>query len=196
MVRTSDLPKIVLASSSPRRVKLLKQLGVSFVVVEPDGVHEEEDGVPEEVVLRNAQVKAGYVASTMEEGIVVGADTIVVLDDEIIGKAMTDEEATEMLGALQGRTHTVLTGLVVMDASSGRMETDVVETRVTFQPLSTEEVARYVATGEPIGKAGGYAVQELGAVFVEEVDGCFYNVVGLPLARLNTLVRRFGIALL
>lgn len=196
MVRTSDLPKIVLASSSPRRVKLLKQLGVSFDVVEPDGVHEEEDGVPEEVVRRNAQVKAGYVASTMEEGIVVGADTIVVLDDEIIGKAMTDEEATEMLGALQGRTHTVLTGLVVMDASSGRMETDVVETRVTFQPLSTEEVARYVATGEPIGKAGGYAVQELGAVFVEEVDGCFYNVVGLPLARLNTLVRRFGIALL
>jgi septum formation protein len=76
------------------------------------------------------------------------------------------------------------------------METDIVETHVTFQPLSTEEIARYVATGEPLGKAGGYAVQERGAVFVEELEGCFYNVVGLPLARLNTLVKRLGVALL
>ena len=196
MVRTSGLPKIVLASSSPRRVKLLRQLGVSFDVVEPDGVHEEDDGVPEEVVLRNAKAKAAYVASKLDEGIVIGADTIVVLGDTIIGKAMTDKEATEMLGALQGRTHRVLTGLSVVDASSKRMETDVVETHVTFQPLSDEEIARYVTTGEPLEKAGGYAVQELGAVFVEEVDGCFYNVVGLPLARLNTLVKRLGIALL
>ena len=196
MVRTAGLPKIVLASSSPRRVKLLTQLGVSFEVVEPDGVHEEDDGVPEEVVLRNAKAKAAYVASKLDEGIVIGADTIVVLGDTIIGKAMTDREATEMLGALQGRTHRVLTGLAVVDASSKRVETDVVETHVTFQPLSDEEVVRYVATGEPLGKAGGYAVQELGAVFVEEVDGCFYNVVGLPLARLNTIVKRLGIALL
>ena len=186
----------MLASSSPRRVKLLTQLGVSFEVVEPDGVHEEDDGVPEEVVLRNAKAKAAYVASKLDEGIVIGADTIVVLGDTIIGKAMTDREATEMLGALQGRTHRVLTGLAVVDASSKRVETDVVETHVTFQPLSDEEVVRYVATGEPLGKAGGYAVQELGAVFVEEVDGCFYNVVGLPLARLNTIVKRLGIALL
>jgi septum formation protein len=109
---------------------------------------------------------------------------------------MTDQEATVMLGALQGRTHRVLTGLAVVDASSNRMETDMVETQVTFQPLSEEEIARYVATGEPLGKAGGYAVQELGAVVVEEVDGCFYNVVGLPLARLNTLVKRLGMAFL
>jgi len=196
MVRTSGPPKIVLASSSPRRVKLLKQLGVSFEVVEPDGVHEEDDGIPEEVVLRNAEAKADHVASKLDEGIVVGADTIVVLGDTIIGKAMDDREATEMLGALQGRTHRVLTGLAVVDASSKRMETDVVETHVTFQPLSEEEIARYVATGEPLGKAGGYAVQGIGAVIVEEVHGCFYNVVGLPLYRLNVLLEKFGVILL
>ena len=196
MVRTSGLPKIVLASSSPRRVKLLKQLGVTFEVVEPVGVHEEDDGVPEEVVLRNAQAKADHVASKLDEGIVIGADTIVVLGDTIIGKAMTDQEATEMLTALQGRTHRVLTGLAVVDASSKRMETDVVETHVTFQPLTEDEVARYVASGEPLGKAGGYAVQGLGAVIVEEVHGCFYNVVGLPLYKLSMLLETFGVCLL
>ena len=196
MVRTSGLPKIVLASSSPRRVKLLKQLGVTFEVVEPVGVHEEDDGVPEEVVLRNAQAKADHVASKLDEGIVIGADTIVVLGDTIIGKAMTDQEATEMLTALQGRTHRVLTGLAVVDASSKRTETDVVETVVTFQPLTEDEVARYVASGEPLGKAGGYAVQGLGAVIVEEVHGCFYNVVGLPLYKLSMLLETFGVCLL
>ena len=196
MVRTAGLPKIVLASSSPRRVKLLKQLGVPFEVVEPDGVHEEDDGVPEEVVLRNARAKAGHVASKLDEGIVVGADTIVVLGDKIIGKAMNDQEAAEMLGVLQGRAHRVLTGLAVVDASSKRMETDVVETHVTFQPLSEEEIARYVATGEPLGKAGGYAVQGIGAVIVEEVHGCFYNVVGLPLYGLSVLLEKFGVILL
>jgi septum formation protein len=196
MVRTSGLPKIVLASSSPRRVKLLKQLGVTFEVVEPVGVHEEDDGVPEEVVLRNAQAKADHVASKVDEGIVIGADTIVVLGDTIIGKAMTDQEATEMLTALQGRTHRVLTGLAVVDASSKRTETDVVETVVTFQPLTEDEVARYVASGEPLGKAGGYAVQGLGAVIVEEVHGCFYNVVGLPLYKLSMLLETFGVCLL
>jgi len=196
MVRTAGLPKIVLASSSPRRVKLLKQLGVPFDVMEPDGVHEEDDGVPEEVVIRNAQAKADHVASKLDEGIVVGADTIVVLGDAIIGKAMNDQEATEMLVALQGRSHRVLTGLAVVDASSKRMETDVVETHVTFRSLSEEEVARYVATGEPLGKAGGYAVQGIGAVIVEEVHGCFYNVVGLPLYRLNMLLEKFGVILL
>ena len=196
MVRTAKLPKIVLASSSPRRVKLLKQLGVPFEVVEPVGIHEEDDGVPEEVVLRNAQAKADHVASKLDEGIVIGADTIVVLGNTIIGKAMTDQEATEMLTALQGRTHRVLTGLAVVDASSKRTETDVVETVVTFQPLTEDEVARYVASGEPLGKAGGYAVQGLGAVIVEEVHGCFYNVVGLPLYKLSMLLETFGVCLL
>ncbi len=196
MVRTAKLPKIVLASSSPRRVKLLKQLGVPFEVVEPVGVHEEDDGVPEEVVLRNAQAKADHVASKLDEGIVIGADTIVVLGETIIGKAMTDQEATEMLTALQGRTHRVLTGLAVVDASSKQTETDVVETHVTFQPLTEDEIARYVASGEPLGKAGGYAVQGLGAVIVEEVHGCFYNVVGLPLYRLSVLLEKFGFCLL
>ena len=119
-----------------------------------------------------------------------------MLGDTIIGKAMTDQGATEMLTALQGRTHRVLTGLAVVDASSKRTETDVVETVVTFQPLTEDEVARYVASGEPLGKAGGYAVQGLGAVIVEEVHGCFYNVVGLPLYRLSVLLEKFGVCLL
>ena len=160
------------------------------------GVHEKDDGVPEEVVLKNAQAKAGYVASKLNEGLVIGADTVVVLGDAMIGKALTDEEAAVMLADLQGRTHRVLTGLAVVDASSKREEVDVVETLVTFQSLADEEIARYVASGEPLGKAGAYAVQERGALFVEEIDGCFYNVVGLPLARLNSLIKRYEVFLI
>jgi septum formation protein len=188
--------KIVLASASPRRKELMEQLGIPFEVVDPGDVEEVASGRPEEAVSRNSLAKALKVAGGLEEGIVVGADTVVVKSDRILGKPRDPAEAKEMLRALSGSSHRVLTGLVVVDAGTGRVESDVVETLVNMLPLSEEDIDRYVATGEPLGKAGGYAIQGLGAVLVEGIDGCFHNVVGLPLSRLNTLLRKFGFSFL
>ena len=171
----------------------MEQLGIPFEVVNPGDVDETTSGAPEEAVRRNALSKALKVAREVGEGFVVGADTVVVLDERILGKPSCPSEAVEMLRALRGSVHRVLTGLAVVEAGSGSVETDVVETCVRMLEFSDEDLGAYVATGEPLGKAGGYAIQGLGAVLVEEVRGCFYNVVGLPLSRLNTLLKEFGV---
>jgi septum formation protein len=185
--------KIVLASSSPRRRRLMQQLGPDFTVVEPGPVGEVNSGRPEEAVLGNALAKANDVADKHREAVVISADTVVVVGDRVLGKPLSASEAEEMLGLLQGRTHRVMTGIAVVRASSGIVESDVVETRVRMLPLTDEEIRAYVETGEPMDKAGGYAIQGLGAVLVEEIEGCYYNVVGLPLSRLAQLLRRFCI---
>jgi len=171
----------------------MEQLGITFEVIDPGDVGETISGDPEDAVRRNALSKALKVLEGVGEGLVVGADTVVVLDERILGKPSCPSEAMDMLGALRGSVHRVLTGLAVVEAGSGRVETDVVETRVQMLEFSDEDLEAYVATGEPLGKAGGYAIQGLGAVLVEEVRGCFYNVVGLPLSRLNTLLKEFGV---
>jgi len=185
-----------LASASPRRKELMEQLGVPFEVVDPGDVEEAASGRPEEAVKRNSLAKAVKVAGVLEEGIVVGADTVVVKGDRILGKPGGPAEAKDMLRVLSGSSHRVLTGITVVDAWTGRVESDVVETLVSMLPLSEEDIDRYVASGEPLGKAGGYAIQELGAVIVKGIDGCFHNVVGLPLSCLNTLLRKFGFNIL
>lgn len=182
-----------MASASPRRKELLEQLGVPFEVVDPGEVEEAASGSPEEVVSRNSLAKVLRVARDLEEGIVVGADTVVVKGDRILGKPRGPAEAKEMLRALSGSSHRVLTGIAVVDAGTGRVESDVVETLVSMLPLSEEDIDRYLASGEPLGKAGGYAIQGLGAVLVEGIDGCFHNVVGLPLSSLSTLLRKFSV---
>lgn len=174
----------------------MEQLGVLFEVVDPGEVEEAASGRPEEVVSRNSLAKAMKVAGSLEDGIVVGADTVVVKGDRILGKPGGPSEAKEMLKALSGSSHRVLTGIAVVDTGTGRMESDVVETIVSMLPLSEEDIDQYVASREPLGKAGGYAIQGLGAVLVEGIDGCFHNVVGLPLSRLNTLLRKFGFSVL
>jgi len=171
----------------------MEQLGIPFEVADPGDVEETTSGNPEEAVLRNSLAKAVKVAGGLEEGIVVGADTVVVKGDRILGKPGGPAEAKEMLRALNGSSHRVLTGIAVVDAGTGRVESDVVETLVNMLPLSEEDIDRYVASGEPLGKAGGYAIQGMGAVLVEGIDGCFHNVVGLPLSRLSALLRKFSV---
>lgn len=185
----------MLASSSPRRMRLLEQAGVPFEAVDPGKV-EAATGVPEERALGNASAKARRVAERIGKGLVVGADTLVVVDGRVLGKPGDASEAAVMLRSLSGRVHRVVTGLAVVDAASGREESDVVETMVRMRALSEEEVEAYVATGEPLGKAGGYAIQGVGALLVNEIRGCFYNVVGLPLSRLDGLLKRFGVHIL
>jgi septum formation protein len=188
--------KIVLATTSPQRKSLLRQLGIPFEAADPGEVREASAGEPRDVALGNAFTKVGAVARRLDKGIVVGADTIVVVNDAIMGKARTPGEAEAMLRALVGREHRVLSGLAVADASTGKTLTDVVETRVWMLPLSEGEIESYLATGEPLGKAGGYAIQGIGGALVERVEGDFYNVVGLPLPRLYEMLKEFGVCLL
>jgi len=186
--------KIVLASSSPRRRQLLEQVGVSFEAADPGEV-ETAMGRPEEQAVGNALAKARKIAEQRSEDLVVGADTVVVFEDEVLGKPDDAHEAMAMLRKLSGNVHNVITGMAVIDAASGKVETDFVETLVRMRPLSDEEIAAYVATGEPFGKAGGYAIQGVGGLLVDEIRGCFYNVVGLPLSRLDGLLKRFKVQL-
>ena len=174
-----------LASQSPRRRLLLKQIGFKFTV-RPSFVVERliKGETPARSVRRLALEKARDVAGRAKRGIVVGADTIVVSGRRVLGKPKNEREAGKMLLSLSGKWHSVFTGFALVDAESGRFTSEVVQTRVLFRRVTKDEVAKYVASGSPLDKAGAYGIQDdYGAVFVEEVQGCFYNVVGFPLSR-------------
>lgn len=176
--------KIILASRSPRRQILLRQLGLDFIVMESD-IDENQDIIkPIEHVTILSQKKASTVAKRIDDGLVIGADTIVVLDKEILGKPKDEKDAFTMLSALSGRTHEVYTGFTIHDRPSNNIINDFEITRVTFRQLSPIEIREYIASGSPMDKAGSYGIQDdYGAVFVEKIDGCFYNVVGFPLTK-------------
>src|SRR6266508_2486344 len=183
---------IVLASRSPRRRQLLEMLGIPFRVVAPD-VDETRRGseLPEHYVTRLAQLKARTVAQREASHVVLAADTTVVLRGRIFEKPATPEEAVEMLHRLQGRKHQVMTA--VAGAQDGRVEHALDVTDVTFRPLSDAQIAAYVATGEPLDKAGAYAIQGKGAALVEGIRGDFFSVMGLPLRLALELLERFGV---
>ncbi len=172
---------LILASASPRRRDLLANLEIPFVI-EPADVDETDVPAvaPERQALLLAERKARSVAAGKREGLVLGADTIVVVGEKSLGKPRNGEEALVMLRALAGREHRVLTGVCVLDAATDRLASRVVVTRVRFHPASDEELRRYVETGEPLGKAGAYAIQGHGGLLVAGIDGDYSNVVGLP----------------
>ena len=186
-------PPLILASQSPRRRLLLKQIGLTFSV-RPSSVSEDvlDHESPVQNAKRIALAKALDVAKSVKRGIVVGADTIVVLGSEILGKPRTASEARRMLRRLSGKQHMVYTAFALVDASSGRKFVDLERTKVKFRDLSAAEIAEYVASGSPMDKAGAYGIQDdYGAVFVERVEGCFYNVVGFPLTRFYLDLKKF-----
>lgn len=186
-------PPIILASNSPRRRELLGQLGISFSV-DPADVDERvlPEEAPETYAVRVAMDKARVAAARARSGIIIAADTIVVIGRTILGKPVDAQDAEQMLAALSGQEHAVITGLVVMDALSGRTIARTLVTKVWFRVLSEQEITDYVATGEPLDKAGAYGIQERGALLVERIEGCFSNVVGLPLSLLTEMLREFG----
>ena len=188
--------KIILASTSPRRLKLLRGLGLKVKVV-GSKVRESKFDIsdPEKLVNTLALTKAQEVARRTKNGLIVGADTVVVHGGKILGKPKNPEEAKYMLRELSGRTHEVLTGLAVIDASSSKTRVDFVRTKVKFRKLSEGEIASYVATDKPFDKAGAYAIQEKAGLFVERIDGCYFNVVGLPLSKLAELLKEFNVGL-
>jgi septum formation protein len=186
---------LILASGSPRRLELLTRLGVPFDVI-VSGADETlvPDLDPEEQALRLAEHKAQAVAATLNEGLVLAADTIVVLDGQVIGKPEDDAEAAEFLRLLSGRTHRVITGLALVDVSSGALQRRSVSTAVRMRAFTEPEVMAYVATGEPRDKAGGYAIQGQGAALVDAIYGCYTNVVGLPLCEVAAMLQKAGVA--
>ena len=189
------MPRLVLVSASPRRRELLAALGLT-PPVRPVDVDETPLAGEEaaDCVLRLARAKAAAGARTGE--IVLAADTLVVLEGRILGKPEGPEEAKEMLARLAGRDHLVQTGVAVRNGDSSEVAAAVETTRVTIAALTTERIADYVATGEPLDKAGAYAIQGLGALFVERIDGNYSNVVGLPLPLTRRLFGELGYDLL
>lgn len=178
--------KIYLASRSPRRRKLLKQLGLKFNSFSVD-LHEEilNGEHPIQTVKRLALHKSDAAISKVKNGIVITADTIVVLNKVVIGKPKNQKDASGILSKLSGRTHSVYTGFVVKNLDNKKCVTDYEKTEVTFRKLSPKEIRDYIKTGSPMDKAGAYGIQDdFGAVFVKRIDGCYYNVVGLPLAKI------------
>jgi septum formation protein len=188
---------LILASSSPRRRELLQTLGLTFSVItsEVDETTSPEL-TPAEVVEQLALRKAGAVAEKVSGGVVLGADTIVVLDGHILGKPADEPDAYRMLSALQGREHTVYSGVALIDAASGRSESAYNATRVRIRAMTDREIRAYIATGEPMDKAGSYAIQGIGSIFVEGIVGDYFTVVGLPLNVTARMLARFGLPLL
>jgi septum formation protein len=186
---------LILASSSPRRRDLLSSLGLQFHVVPAELL---EIPVPDEAArdfaVRVAEKKALKVGSSYPEAWVLGADTIVVVEDEILGKPLDRADAQRMLQLLSNREHLVLTGYVLLKMIAGKKLTGVEETRVKINALEQREIEWYINTGEPFDKAGGYAIQGKGAFMVEWIQGSYTNVVGLPLCQLLRLFKEAGIA--
>ncbi len=184
---------LVLASTSPRRASLLRQLGIAFDVVDPGDAENSESADPITRVRENALKKAEAVSARYPDRIVVAADTIVVLDDRIIEKPKDADDAKCMLRVLGGRIHTVISAVAVVVKERNLCDIQTEETKVCMRRLSEEEIDAYVATGEPMDKAGAYAAQGIGAVIIEGVEGCFYNVVGLPLSLLHYMLKDAGL---
>lgn len=189
--------EIILASQSPRRKMLLEQFNIHFTCRPADI---DERFLPEEntldAVRRIARSKADSVCETLQQGLIIAADTVVVCDGEIMGKPRDEQDACQKLSRLSGREHQVITAICLRNAANNYCDIQDEITNVYFRNISEEEIKAYVSTGEPLDKAGAYAVQGMGAIFIEKIDGCFFNVVGLPIKNLYTMLKRQGVDLL
>ncbi len=185
---------LILASASPRRSLLLKQIGLEFEIIHSQVDETQFNSIiPEEIVQELAKRKAEDVLILLEEkngkngnneGLIIAADTIVVLDKQILGKPSNEQEAMKMLSLLNAKTHYVMTGLYVLDILSKQGCEAIEITEVTFRELNERDIKEYISTGEPLDKAGAYGIQGKGAILVKCIKGCYYNVVGLPIVRL------------
>ena len=185
--------RLILASKSPRRSELLKQVGLDFEVV-PSRVKEDfvQKESPQEHVIRLAKAKAIDVATGHPDRWVIAADTIVYINGSILGKPKDQEEAVEMLRRLSGQEHWVLTGFFVYHLEKRKGDEEAVQTAVRVKSLTRSEMEWYVKTGEPFDKAGGYAIQGIGSFMIESIRGSYTNVVGLPLCELIEMLKRLG----
>lgn len=185
--------KIILASASPRRAQLLRQIGLDFAITP---AHLDEDSIqekiisPGEVTRTLSREKAATIAQGIERGLIIGADTVVCLDDHILNKPANETEAMQILSALSNRRHQVITGVTLLLKPEQEQITFTEITQVAFRKLTTDEIRNYIATNEPWDKAGSYGIQGQGALLVHSIDGDYNNVVGFPLTRFYQEVQR------
>lgn len=191
MLQTDTAPPLILASQSPRRSELLERLGLGFEIIPADLDERYLPGeTPAGHAERLARDKAHAVAATRPDALVIGSDTIVVVDGDVLGKPRDQDQAIEMLLRLGGREHEVCSGIAVV--GDGRAESGLERVRVRFRPLERRAVEEYVATGEPMDKAGAYGIQGFGSAIVEGIEGDYFAVMGLPVVRMLGLLERFG----
>lgn len=181
---------LILASGSPRRRELLDLMGLTYTVETPD-VDESFSGRPSETVMEISRRKAAAVAARHSDSVIIAADTLVFADGAL-GKPHTPERAKEMLRSLAGNWHHVYTGITVINTRSGRVLRNVDKTRVHLVPMTEQEIDAYVATGEPLDKAGAYGIQGMGGMLVDRIDGSYSNVVGLPMSMLRIMLAQVG----
>lgn len=183
--------KLYLASASPRRAELLRQVGVKFEIVIPRVEEIIDQKVPPgQLALSLASLKAHAVADKLGAGVVVAADTLVVHKGKILGKPRNKAEAREMLHLLNNDHHLVITGLHIINLNGGREASSFAETKVWMKKLTAEIIDRYIESDEPFDKAGAYGIQGKAALFIEKIEGCYFNVVGLPLSLLDDLLKK------
>ncbi len=187
------MEKLILASSSPRRKEILNRYKLNPIIY---GAQIEEKYIkgelPKQVVMSLAFEKSYWVSKHFSNGeVIIGADTIVVLEDKILGKPKDEEDAFKILSSLSGKEHRVITGICIIKANTNIKVIDYEETTVRFRHLSEKQISKYIQTKEPMDKAGAYGIQGYGQILVEKIDGCYSNVVGLPLGKLDYLLNKF-----
>jgi len=194
MTKQSQCPRLILASNSPRRRSLLEQAGLEFTVI-PSDINEDTVAMssPDAYTRKLAERKARDISDQYPDSWVIGADTIVVIDDIVLGKPGSGDDARRMLKKLSGKTHQVITGYCVCCKNKNRFFLDTIKTDVMFRDLSDEEIEWYIDTGEPFDKAGAYAIQGLGVLLVKRINGSYTNVVGLPVCEVVELLIKEGV---
>lgn len=193
----SEQRTIILASGSPRRKELLSLIGLKFKVDVSD--FEENLGLklkPHELSKYLSFEKARAVAHNYKNAVIIAADTFIVFRGKLLGKPHTEKEAMRMLTLLNGKSHSVITGYTVLDTNTGKKSSRSVETKVWFRNMAEDELRAYVRTGEPLDKAGAYAIQGIGSLIVKKIEGDYFNVIGLPVASLAATLKKFDITVL
>ncbi len=193
----SEQRTIILASASPRRKELLTLMGLKFRVNVSD--YEEDLGIklkPHELAKYLSLEKARAVAGKYKDALIIAADTFIVFKGKLLGKPHTEKEAMRMLTLLNGKSHSVITGYTVLDTNTGKKSSCSVETTVWFRNMAASELRAYVKTGEPLDKAGAYAIQGIGSLIVKKIEGDYFNVIGLPVASLAVTLKKFGISVM
>jgi len=188
--------KIVLASGSPRRQQMMKLLKVPYdIVISNYEEKNSEDDSPAATVKKHAKNKVADVIERANKGVIVGADTIVYLDGKILGKPKNINDAHRMLKKIQGRVHVVYTGMALYDTSTKKWIVDYIKTKVSIRKLSEKEITRYFELINPLDKAGAYAIQEAGSLIVDKITGCYYNVLGFPVSKLEDMLQSLNYTL-
>lgn len=197
MLPDNNMKTIILASASPRRKELLQRIGLKFKV-DPSNYEENisSELEPHELAKSLSLEKAKLVAKKHMNALVIAADTFIVFEGKILGKPRTETEAQEMLETINGKPHSVITGFTIIDTANNKALSKAVETKVYIKKLSSNEIDAYVGSKEPLDKAGAYAIQGLGSVIVEKIEGDYFNVIGLPLSALSESLKEFGVHIL